>query len=243
MRFCPHIIYKLDKITVYHDLASSIGILFENYTLQRANLKCVMNAEMKRMRKNIFRYNTVIIILLLSVALVFAQEQPKTVTDHLLALPANLFEYVHPGFKYENPKPMTNAEMETFRRSRIVVEDIKNGYIKYKTDPNSDNWTEIALFKKKTGDYLMAINEAGKYKGCESKLNFVVYNDGKWIDVTKQYSPKLNASQRKKAKDSIFCYELPREGRAIRLYSKWYDEPEDTWGYFHWDGERFIEKN
>jgi hypothetical protein len=197
------------------------------------------------MRKRIFlKISTALFFISAIASFVAAQEtgEPRTVTDHLLALPANLFEHVHPGFKYETPQPKTKAQADEFRRSRILVEDVKNGFIKYKVDPNLDNWTEIALFRKNAGGYVMAINEIGKAKGCNSRLNFVEYNNGKWIDVTKQYSPKLNASETRKAKESIFCYELPREGRTLRLYSQWYDEPAETWGYFEWNGRRFVEK-
>jgi hypothetical protein len=194
------------------------------------------------MKKHIFTHIPVIIFLILISVAGAAAQDPKTVTDYLLSLPTNLFEYVHPGFKYETPKPKTRAEIEKFRRSRIVIEDIKNGYIKYKQSPDIVQSAEIALFRKNSGGYLMAINRGGQYKGCDSTLNFVEYNQGKWFDVTAQYPLKLNKSEIKKAKDSIFCYELPRQGRRIRLYSKWYDEPEDTWGYFEWDGEKFIDK-
>ena len=194
------------------------------------------------MRKQLFTRMTVAILFSLMVVVSTFAQEPKTVTDYLLALPTNFFEYVHPGFKYEKTKPKTRAEIEEFRRSRMMVEDIKNGFIKYKESQDLDNWTEIALFKKQIGGYLMAINEGLQFKGCNSTLNFVEYNSGKWVDVTKQYIPKLNKYQTKKAKDSIFCYQLPRQGRRIRLYSKWYDEPEDTWGYFEWDGEKFNDK-
>src|SRR4051812_38095865 len=83
-------------------------------------------------------------------------QQPKTVTDYLLALPANFYEFIEPGYnKYQKNKPKTQAQIEEYRRSRIVIEDIKNGYIKYKEDPNMDDWAEIALFKRNNGEYLM----------------------------------------------------------------------------------------
>ena len=173
-----------------------------------------------------------------------AQTTPKTVTDYLLALPPAHFQLVHPGFQYEKPQPKTKAQMDDFRRSRIAIEDIKNGFIKYTEVPADGDldWTEIALFKKSSGGYVMAIARSVFYKGCDTTLDFLEYNGGSWFKVTKRYSPKLTPAMEKKTGGYKFCFQLPEEGRTLRAYSRWYDEPEKTVGEFEWNGERFVVK-
>lgn len=168
----------------------------------------------------------------------FAQTIPKTITEYLLALPPRYFELVHPGFQYEKPK--TKAEMDKFRRSRIVIEDVKNGYIKYVESPDESGWSELALFKKTSGGFVLAVARTVVYKGCDTTLDFLEYNKGIWSKVTTKYYPKFTRAMQKKIDNQIFCIALPREGRVLRAYSKWYDEPEEKIGAFEWDGEKLV---
>lgn len=190
----------------------------------------------------LFKCATAILLGLISFGFANAQE-PRTVTDHLLALPNDIFKLVDENFEYADPAPKTKAEMDKYRRSKILVEDIKNGYIEYE---HNEFPTQIALFKKDSGGYLMGVGvrslvHADKGQVCSGDLNFLEFNGGEWVNVTEKYEPKLNAIEAKKAKRLQSCYELPREGRTLRLYSLFW-ETEDTWGHFEWNGTKFVGK-
>jgi len=200
------------------------------------------NQEEKHEFPTYSKYAMTILLGLILFGFVKAQE-PKTVTDHLMALPNDLFKLVDQMFDDDDPNLKTKSDMDKYRRSNILVEDIKNGYIEYQ---HAEFPTQIALFKKDGGGYLMAISfrslvHAEKGQVCSGELNFVEYNDGQWTDVTRSYLPKLTAAQLNKAKRLTSCYELPREGRTLRLYHLWW-ESEETWGRFEWNGTRFVGK-
>lgn len=190
----------------------------------------------------LLRYTTAILLGLISFGVAKAQE-PRTVTDHLMALPNDLFKLVDENFEYADPEPKTKTDMDKYRRSKILVEDIKNGYIEYE---HNEFPTQIALFKKDGGGYLMAVSvrslvHANNGQVCSGELSFLEFNGGEWLNVTEKYAPKLNAIEAKKAKRSEYCFELPRVGRTIRLYSLWWDS-EETWGHFEWNGTKFVGK-
>jgi hypothetical protein len=170
-------------------------------------------------------------------------QAPKTVTEHLLALPNDVFKLVDENFEYADSAPKTKADMDKYRRSRILVEDIKNGYLEYE---HNEFPTQIVLFKKTGGGYLMAVSvrslvHADKGQVCSGQLSFLEYSGGQWLNVTEKYQPKLNAAEARKAKRLQSCFELPREGRSLRLYSLFW-ETEDTWGRFDWDGTKFVSR-
>ena len=195
------------------------------------------------MKVQIFlRFATTVLLGLLSFGSAAAQE-PRTVTDHLMAVPNDLFKLVDENFEFADPAPKTKADMDKYRRSKILVEDIKNGYIEYE---HNEFPTQIALFKKDAGGYLMAVSvrslvHADNGQVCAGDLAFIEYNGGEWLNVSEKYAPKLNAIEAKKAKRLLSCYELPREGRTLRLYSLFWDS-EDTWGHFEWNGTKFVGK-
>lgn len=188
------------------------------------------------------KYVTVVLLGLISFGVAVGQE-PRTVTDHLMAVPNDLFKLVDENFEFADPAPKTKADMDKYRRSNILIEDIKNGYIEYE---HNEFPTQIALFKKDGGGYLMAVSvrslvHADNGQVCSGDLAFIEYNGGEWQNVTEKYAPKLNAIEAKKAKRLLSCYELPREGRTLRLYSLFWDS-EDTWGRFEWNGTKFVGK-
>ncbi|MEP7074698.1 MAG: hypothetical protein ABI878_02725 [Acidobacteriota bacterium] len=192
--------------------------------------------------QSFLKYTATVLVGLILFGFAAAQE-PKTVTDHLLALPNDLFKLVDENFEFAEPAPKTKAEMDKYRRSKILVEDIKNGYIEY---DHNEFPTQIALFKKDGGGYLVAVSvrslvHADKGQVCSGDLNFLEYDGSSWLNVTEKYEPKLNSVEAKKAKRLLSCYELPREGRSLRLYSLFW-ETEDTWGHFEWNGTNFVEK-
>ena len=182
------------------------------------------------------------LLALITCAVADAQE-PRTVTEHLLTLPNELFKLVDENVEYADPAPKTKPDMDKYRRSKIVVEDIKNGYIEYE---NNEFPTQIALFRKDGGGYLMAVSvrtlvHANKGQVCSGQLSFIEFNGTRWENVTEKYQPKLNAMEERKAKRLEYCYELPRVGRTLRLYSLFWDS-EDTWGHFEWNGSKFVGK-
>src|SRR4051812_18221763 len=89
-----------------------------------------------------------LIALLLIVTLNFTANsqttEPRTVTDFYMQMPASII----------NIAP-DNAQ----RRKRIAIEDAANGYLKLKpeSDESPNAYTEIAIFKKTSGGYVIGV--------------------------------------------------------------------------------------
>jgi hypothetical protein len=140
------------------------------------------------------------------------QVKPRsyTVLDYYLLLPD---QYLH------------SARVKN-RRSIIKVSDIKNGYLRL--EDGWDGWAEIALFKKSDGSSIIAVEEmvCGPACGCES-FRFLEYDNGNWIDVTKDVLPKipekvLRSEYRRLSAEANrdtpnYYYQLPRVGTDIKV--------------------------
>jgi hypothetical protein len=147
-----------------------------------------------------------IFLILLAFNSLFAQEEPKTVTDFYLALPAD--RYSHPVGK----EIKSRSELINYRKSLITVADIKNGYLKL--DQNeSEGWSEFALFKRADGSYLFAVSEISCGPGCTGELQFLTYKNNKWTDVTVEFAPKIPAGAN--ADEYENYWKLPRLGRTL----------------------------
>ena len=90
--------------------------------------------------------------------------EPKTVTDFYLLLPAKFL-------------PILAAHQN--RRALIDVEDLKNGYLRLGNN-EWEGWGEVAILKKKSGGYLVAVTQYNCGPVCEGEAVFVNYNKGKW---------------------------------------------------------------
>lgn len=190
------------------------------------------------------------LILVFSVSL-FAQTQPKTVTDFYLVMPSNLY-----STDIEGNKIAGKAALSKHRKSLIKTEDIKNGYLKL--EGAWEGWAEIALFKKKDGSYLIAQAENGCGPACEGFVKFFTYKAGKFTDVTKQVFPTLTEAQVKQVftakninlEDSGMSYYflLPQQGTTVKMAcnmcenGETNEEPDFTLMEFTWNGEKFTVK-
>ena len=152
---------------------------------------------------------------------------------------------------------VNDTEGASERRRRIIVEDTANGYLKLKPtdDQNEREFTEIALFKKSSGGYVVGIVNAQCLENCSSLVRFVERRADRWTDVTNRVFPvapetdlliyrrKKTAAQRdyESARDISTQMILPREGRTVRVrfagegVSKEFELYSATW-----NGERFA---
>ncbi|MEP6925941.1 MAG: hypothetical protein ABI954_15845 [Pyrinomonadaceae bacterium] len=186
------------------------------------------------MKKQTFRQTIALVFaILITFSLAHAQE-PKIVTDFYLAMPND--NYSHPYGREIKGK----AAITKYRKSLIKIEDIKNGYLKI--EPNEEEgWSEIALFKKTDGSYLVAHSQVGCGPACGGGTEFLTYAGGKWTDVTKQFFPALTKEQ-KAAQDCLF--ELPRAGRILTMSCGNTEDDTEEGKVFHfeWNGAKFINK-
>lgn len=180
----------------------------------------------------------------------FAQ-QPKTVTDFYLAMPSDVYSTNNEGNKVTGKAALTKL-----RKSLIKVEDIKNGYLKL--EGAWEGWAEIALFKKKDGNYLIAQAESGCGPACEGFVKFFTYKAGKWTDVTNQVFPNLSEAQVKQAFASkkvdledegmSYYFLLPQVGTTVKMAcnmcenGETSESPDLVLMEFTWNGEKFSIK-
>jgi hypothetical protein len=125
---------------------------------------------------------------------------PKTVLDYYELLPDKYFE--------------ANREQRVIwmldpKRGAIV--DSKNGYL-FAPGDGAQSDIYLSLFKKRNGEFVAAVKHYDSDTNDFTYLEFVVYKDGSWTEVTKSVIPvKINDKLR---------YEMPRYGRAIRVRNK-----------------------
>ncbi len=177
---------------------------------------------------------------------IFAQKQikpaPKTVMDFYLLLPAREIK----GLAVEN------------RKSFIAIEDARNGYIKLAAPKNNDewekdDWMEIALFKKSTGEYIIGIASVGCTATCTGGIEFLEYRGDRFVDVTdkiypltqeieyKQYLRKKRLEQPELGVSILHTVAaLPREGKTIKVKFTGEKGKEFTLFELTWNGERFV---
>lgn len=171
-----------------------------------------------------------------------AANAARTVTDFYLQLPMIMVN-----------DSATAAE----RRARIEIEDAANGYLKLKPGAEQDarEYTEIALFKKTSGGYVVAVNSLGCAENCLSTVRFLERRADRWIDVGSrvyriapetdlaQYRAKKTAAHRDYADENGFWTrtDLPREGRTVRVkYTGEGAAKEFELFSATWNGERFA---
>ena len=191
-----------------------------------------MNGEI--MKKHVFTQTVVVVFATLTMCCLVRAQQPQTVTDFYLAMPNDT--YSHSSGKEIKSK----AAITKYRKSLIKIEDIKNGYLKI--EPNeSEGWSEIALFKKTDGLYLVAHSQVGCGPACSGGIEFFTYAGGKWTDVTKQFFPKLT-KEAEAAEDCLF--ELPRTGRILKMSCGNTEDDTDKGKVFKFEGNgaKFINK-
>lgn len=95
---------------------------------------------------------------------------PKTVIDYLKILPKSYSQII-------------TANADADRLSLIKYDRRKSGFLRLEAT-NFMGYAEIALFKKKSGGHLVAVNEyAQNSTCCEGGAAFYEYNKGKWKAV------------------------------------------------------------
>jgi hypothetical protein len=178
-------------------------------------------------------------------------QQPKTVTDYFLALPASFYS------KDSEGKTIKGAALARFRRSLIKTEDIKNGYLRL--EGAWEGWAEIALFKKTDGSYLIAQAETSCGPACDGFVKFFTYNAGKWTDVTRQVFPTLSQAAVKKAlaakkisepDNTPYYFRLPRIGTTVKMACNECETTDNAGAggedftilEFAWNGAKFTQK-
>src|SRR5205085_984312 len=107
---------------------------------------------------------------------------------------------------------IAKAERQAYLGNASPVVDVANGYMAYQESAESK--TAIALFKRPDKSYLVGISFSGsvinqKTEDIEdiSTLSFLRYDDGKWVDVTREVLPV--------ATNKALLYELPRQGTTV----------------------------
>ena len=116
--------------------------------------------------------NIIVLIFLILMSVVFASAQePKTVTDFYYLLPKDAYFY-----------PFDGAGGKKYRKSIIEIEDVKNGYLRVHESNTVESWSEVAIFKKTNGKYIVGISEVSCQQGCRSEETFLSYENGKWKD-------------------------------------------------------------
>ncbi len=164
---------------------------------------------------------------------------PSTVTDYYLLLPT------------ENLMVLESVKN---RRSLIKTQDLKNGYLRL--EGGWEGWAEIALFRKKNREAVIAVELVECGPACGGVTQFLTYKNGKWADVTAIVMPELEdadilaAYNRVKTRkddahsldDMPYTYWiLPQKDTSLKLVS---GDPGESEGkmllIFKWDGERFV---
>lgn len=119
----------------------------------------------------------VILLTMISSSFVEAQTNvPRTVTDFYLGLPMSYVD---------------DTAGASERRKRITVEDLENGYLKLKptADMEKSEYTEIALFKKSAGGYVVGVNTVECTETCSSYPRFLERRSDRWTDVGARVFP------------------------------------------------------
>lgn len=174
---------------------------------------------------------------------------PKTVKDYYLAMPMDgFYSRTITGEKFTDA-----AKLKQFREKFIDINDTKNGYMKVKGI--NEGWSEIALFKKKDGDYLISVASVACGPVCDGVVDFYTYERGKWTDVTEEVFPKMteqivnnmfNAKGVRTAESEDNHYLLlPRNGTTIKAACNLCkDGSGDNFilKEFNWTGEKFVAK-
>ena len=128
----------------------------------------------------------------------------RTIRDHFMALPEK-YVYAESCDKAKD-KECQQAKRD-YLKTYLVVEDIKNGYLKAGCD-GAQSCIEMTIFRKPDDSYLVAVVtefEEGRDQ------HFLEYSDSKWSDVGSRVIPDYG-------NDKI--YELPRHGTTMGVFEK-----------------------
>ncbi len=121
---------------------------------------------------------------------------PQSIKDYYLLMPKK-----YDGSTFEEREEILGYESDT-------VIDLNNGYIKYETRAAGEVF-EVALFKY-NGEVFIAYNEDCDLENNQlTKMYFLHYDGGRWIDVTGQAMPiPINKK---------YKYKLPQKGTTIQV--------------------------
>ncbi|MBX7173737.1 MAG: hypothetical protein K1X72_22395 [Pyrinomonadaceae bacterium] len=121
---------------------------------------------------------------------------PQSIKDYYLLMPKK-----YDGATFEEREEILGYESDT-------VIDLNNGYIKYETRAAGEVF-EVALFKY-NGEVFIAYNEDCDLENNQlTKMYFLHYDGGRWIDVTGQAMPiPINKK---------YKYKLPQKGTTIQV--------------------------
>ena len=146
---------------------------------------------------------------------------PRTVQDYFLLLPQTYFE-------------MPPARRAVWLVSHGGIVDLRHDYLHFPPQ-DSQGAMDVALFRYK-GNVLVAVY----LHGSGDVLDFLRYEHGHWLDVTKSVLPVDYSEDNE--------YVLPRRGTTIRVTANKFNEamqeraaPVGKWIYdFVWRGGRFV---
>jgi hypothetical protein len=141
-----------------------------------------------------------------------ATSSPKTVVDYYYLLPDELFE-----IQRKERKVLLDP-------ANKPVIDIPHGYL-LATGDGAQPTMEVALFKKKNGDYVVAVVQKDLETG-DTFLNFYAYRNHQLSKVNGLLPNKIDPS---------LVYKLPRTGTTIEA-----SNPKGKRVHsFAWNGEKF----
>ena len=174
-------------------------------------------------------------------AMAQTKANPQTVTDYFMLLPKAHLSLLQ--FAGKN------------RKDLIQQEDTKNGFLGLSSE-QSEGAAQIALFRKKNREAVIAVSEFDCAPACSGGLKLLQYKSGKWSEATAQLLPEIDdheilaAYNRIKTKgddahdesDMPFTtWELPQKGTTLRLVlGDASDSSGKTLMSFAWNGERFA---
>ena len=130
----------------------------------------------------------------------YQSSKPRTVLDYYLLLPDKYFE----ADKEQRVKWMLDP-----KRGAIV--DVKNGYI-YAPGDGAQTRIYVCLFRRAEGNYLIAVKTHAPDTKEYTNLDFYVYENGSFVDVTQAVLPV--------AVNEELRYEMPRYGTTIKVSNK-----------------------
>ncbi len=159
----------------------------------------------------------------------------QTLNTLFLQLPDSCL--LHP--EESRHKPLNSAgrasllKKQTFDGYDLIAFDTQNGYLRFITVTNDPEYieyvVEMTYWKLKSGAKLVGLNIiAGSRSHCYTKRIFwLKYENGKWIDCTSQYLPKLQiedfyapnkAPTTPKLRNMRWYFSLPRSGVNIAIH-------------------------
>lgn len=163
--------------------------------------------------------------LLIDVSSVNAQK--KNIVNYFLELPEKNLkidgEERNKILKY----PDFKSAMENSLYFAVDTIDYRNGYMKIvSTGDGAGEHYELTYFNLSDGDKLIAVNHIQWAMCCEdSKVTFLRYNKGNWIDVTEEtilvdilkefFSSETVCKFVKEELDGQLIYKLPQKGKNI----------------------------